>query len=146
MEERNRKIAFALPVVRVILGIVFVYAGASKAFVPDTFFHDINNYHMLPAVFAYALAWFLPWLEIVLGIALILNKLVRGAVLLLLMLLSVFTLGILSALVRGLNIECGCFGSGLSMSLWWSLFRNIMLIAVTWVLFAATKEKAKEAS
>jgi len=93
----------------VVAGI-FIYAGALKAFDPVQFASDIDNYKILPWPVSVALAFYLPWLEVFCGLGLVFRFFYRGALSLLTALVLVFTLSIIAAKVRGLDITCGCFG------------------------------------
>jgi len=77
---------------------------------PAEFAHDIKNFQILPWTLSVALAFYLPWLEILCGLGLILRFLYRGALSILTALIAVFTLATAAAKVRGLDITCGCFG------------------------------------
>ena len=89
---------------------IFIYAGALKAFDPVRFASDIDNYKILPWPVCVALAFYLPWLEILCALALVLRWCYRGALSILTPLILVFTLATIAAKVRGLDITCGCFG------------------------------------
>jgi uncharacterized membrane protein YphA (DoxX/SURF4 family) len=93
-----------------VLAAVFIYAGALKAFDPVQFANDIDNYKILPWSVSVALAFYLPWLEILCGLGLVFRFFYRGALSILTALILVFTLSIIAAKVRGLDITCGCFG------------------------------------
>ena len=93
-----------------ILGGIFIYAGAIKALDPIRFANDIDNYKILPWAIGVRLAFYLPWLEIFCGIALIFRFLYRGGLLILTALVSIFIVATVAAKVRGLDITCGCFG------------------------------------
>ena len=101
-----------------IVAAVFIYAGVLKMLEPAQFAHDINNYRILPWTLSVALAFYLPWLEIFCGFALIARFLYRGALSILTVLIVVFTLATIAAKVRGLDITGGCFGHA---SQHWSL-------------------------
>ncbi|MFA5264878.1 MAG: MauE/DoxX family redox-associated membrane protein [Opitutaceae bacterium] len=123
-------------ILRFLLGAVFCYAGVAKALNPAQFTIDIDHYRLLPYVALVPLALYLPWLEIVAGAGVILGPARRGALLVLLALNIGFTLAIGSALARGLDITCGCFGAALSMPLSLSLGRNLLLGAASlWLLY-----------
>ena len=92
------------------IGGIFIYAGVLKALDPITFAGDIDNYHMLPWLFSMRLAFYLPWLEIFCGLALVLRRLYAGALAILLALVVVFIGANVIAKVRGLDVKCGCFG------------------------------------
>jgi len=93
-----------------VLGGIFIYAGALKAFEPVQFASDIDNYKILPWTVSVALAFYLPWLEIFCALGLVFRFLYRGAVSILTASILVFTLATIAAKVRGLDITCGCFG------------------------------------
>jgi putative oxidoreductase len=97
-------------VLGIILACIFIYAGTLKAFDPVQFASDIDNYKVLPWPLSVALAFYLPWLEILCGLSLVLRFLYRGALSILTALIVVFTLATIAAKVRGLDITCGCFG------------------------------------
>jgi len=64
------KVKFIWRIADVIVGGIFIYAGAIKALDPVRFARDIDNYKILPWTIAAELAFYLPWLEIVCGVAL----------------------------------------------------------------------------
>jgi len=91
-------------IVDLIVGGIFIYAGALKMFDPVRFASDIDNYKILPWTIGVALAFYVPWLEIFCGIALVLRFLYRGGLSILTALVLVFTLATVAAKVRGLDI------------------------------------------
>ena len=101
---------FVWRVVDVIVGGIFIYAGAIKVLDPVQFATDIDNYKILPWTIGVGLAFYLPWLEIFCGLALILRRLYLGGLSILTGLVAVFLVATIAAKVRGLDITCGCFG------------------------------------
>jgi uncharacterized membrane protein YphA (DoxX/SURF4 family) len=97
---------------RVILGGVFVVAGASKLPDPDAAVRAVRAYRLLPEWLVAPVAFGLPVLEIAVGLALLAGVFVRTAALASAVLLVVFLVGVGSAWARGLQIDCGCFGGG----------------------------------
>ena len=77
---------------------------------PAEFASDIDNFKVLPWPVSVALAFYLPWLEILCALGLVFRLSYRGALSILIALIAVFTLAIIAAKVRGLDITCGCFG------------------------------------
>jgi uncharacterized membrane protein YphA (DoxX/SURF4 family) len=115
--------------VGVIIGALFVYAGAVKVLDPVGFAGDIENYKTLPWPIGVRLAFYLPWLEIFCGLALITRCLYRGGVLILTLLMSVFVIATIVAKARGLDISCGCFGHATrSLSFAWHLALDFVLL------------------
>jgi putative oxidoreductase len=101
---------FVWRVVDVIVGGIFIYAGAIKVLDPVQFATDIDNYKILPWTIGVGLAFYLPWLEIFCGLALILRRFYLGGLSILTGLVAVFLVATIAAKVRGLDITCGCFG------------------------------------
>lgn len=97
-------------IVDLIIGGVFIYAGVIKALDPIGFANDIDNYKILPWTIGVRLAFYLPWLEILCGLALIARRLYLGGLSILTALISIFIVATVAAKVRGLDITCGCFG------------------------------------
>jgi hypothetical protein len=96
--------------VEFIVAIVFIYAGVIKVWDPIGFANDIDNYKILPWAVGVRLAFYLPWLEILCGLALITCRLYRGGLSILTALVSIFIVASIVAKARGLDITCGCFG------------------------------------
>ena len=93
-----------------IIAAIFIYAGVLKALDPVQLAHDIDHYKILPWSIGVGLAFYLPWLEIFCGLALIFRLFYRGALSILTVLVVVFLVATVGAKVRGLDITCGCFG------------------------------------
>jgi hypothetical protein len=77
---------------------------------PAEFASDIDNFKLLPWPVSVAFALYLPWLEILCALGLVFRFLYRGALSILTASIVGFTLAIIAAKVRGLDITCGCFG------------------------------------
>lgn len=96
-------------VVRVVLAVVFIVASFEKIKHPDSFANAVYNYQIVPDVAVNLVAIWLPWLELVGGVLLLLGIWVQGSIVVLSGLMVVF-LGALGVnLARGLDIHCGCF-------------------------------------
>ncbi|CCG02582.1 MauE/DoxX family redox-associated membrane protein [Blastococcus saxobsidens] len=97
---------------RVLLGGVFIVAGALKIPDPAAAVRAVRAYQALPEALVEPVAFGLPVLEIAVGLALLAGVFVRTAALASGVLLVVFIAGIAAAWARGLQIDCGCFGDG----------------------------------
>src|SRR4029450_2081220 len=102
--------SFLWRIVDLIIAAIFIYAGVLKALDPVQLAHDIDHYKILPWAVGVGLAFYLPWLEISCGLALIFRLFYRGALSILTSLVVVFLVATIAAKVRGLDITCGCFG------------------------------------
>ncbi len=125
---RNR---YFLIVIRLVIGGLFVYAGFLKALKPQAFADSIVTFQMLPKQLINVMAMGLPPFEILVGAMLIMGIRTKAASLAAILMSVIFSIAILQGLIRGLQIDCGCFGSGTpsAMKNWLSLGRDLLLIA-----------------
>lgn len=104
---------------RVILGALFIWAGIMKMLDVDSFVETVGYFKIVPfdaEPWDMWLGYTLPLFEILVGVALILGILLKGAIVSVLLLSAGFLGAVISANTRGLNIECGCFGKSLSFT------------------------------
>ena len=97
---------------RILLGFLFIYAGAEKISDPAGFSTSISNYKLLPIYTVNFFAITMPWIEIVAGILLVFGIAVKENAFIINVMLIVFIVAISISLARGLSIDCGCFGKG----------------------------------
>jgi hypothetical protein len=136
---------FVWRIVDLILGGVFVYAGVVKALDPVQFANDIDNYKTLPWFIGVRLAFYLPWLEIFCGLAVIFRFLYRGGLSILIALIAVFMGATIAAKMRGLDIICGCFGHA---SKNWNFGQHLavdlaILVGLIGLFFANRRQRAE---
>lgn len=124
---------------RLLVGLAFVVAGADKIGDPVAFGASIGNYRILPEFLIPIPATMLPWLELLCGFSILFGILVRGSSLLVSSLLFIFTAAVLSAILRGLDITCGCFTQdpGAAALGWGKVWENIGLLCASLVLLYA---------
>ncbi len=94
---------------RLALGGVFIFASWDKLLHPAAFALAIDHYHLVPYALLHPMAYGLPVMELFIGSALVLGPCRRGAALWAGFLTVIFMIAISSALLRGLDISCGCF-------------------------------------
>ena len=127
----NRKLAIVL---RIFLGIVFLYAAYTKLRQPWLVFAmSIDAYQLLPSWAVLTAARTLPSVELVLGLLLVSGKLLRYAAPSLTILLIGFYVAMIRAYQAGAGIDCGCFGVGEAVSMI-TLARDGVLLASSVVL------------
>jgi len=97
---------------RLVLGGLFLYAGLAKAGDVTAFARDVANYRLLPYSWNYLAAAILPYVEFLSGLLLVAGRRVRPAALVAGGLTVLFMLALASVALRGLDIDCGCFGGG----------------------------------
>ena len=120
---------------RIILGLIFIYSGTIKVINTSDFSNSIINYRLLPELVINFLAITLPWIELTAGLLLIFGISVKENALIITSLLVVFIIAIIISLFRGLDIDCGCFGtvSGTKLGLT-KLLENCILLFMGIVL------------
>jgi uncharacterized membrane protein YphA (DoxX/SURF4 family) len=96
--------------VRVILAVIFLWAGAVKILDPDSFAIILEAFNLLPNAWIMPVAVGLPVLEILAAIGLLID--VRGSLAAVTGLLVLFLVILGYGIWLGLDIDCGCFGPG----------------------------------
>ena len=100
-----------LGILRLLVGGVFIYAGAVKAWETQNFASDLRHYAIIPwSDLVLLLAVYVPWVEIFAGLAVVSRRLYLGGLIAILGMMLIFTGALTSAWARGLDISCGCFG------------------------------------
>ena len=145
MKKRNRgRWRLIEYLLKCALGILFIFAGATKSWDPAEFAREVSRYQLVPWAIAFWIAIYLPWLEMLSGMLLLFRRFEWGALLIITFLLGVFTLALASALVRGINIDCGCFGNAIaSTGVFYPLVRNTALMVCAGVLWIAKRRSEK---
>jgi uncharacterized membrane protein YphA (DoxX/SURF4 family) len=115
---------------RIVLGGLFVYAGAVKALEPLDFAQNIRNYRLVGQSLSFVAALVLPWLEILAGAFLVAGIWRRGAALVISALLVFFILMTAVTMVRGLDVDCGCFGPGVRKAGWGVILEDLGMLAL----------------
>ncbi len=99
-------------VIRLVTGGVWVVAGAIKLPDPYESISAVRAYEILPEAVVPFVGHLLPVLEVAVGLLLISGLLTRSAGLASAVLFAIFVAGIASVWIRGIEIDCGCFGGG----------------------------------
>lgn len=124
---------------RIALAALFVAAALPKLAELDAFALSLDNYRVVPAALVGPLAVALPALELVVAAALLTRSHGRGAALLACVMLAAFAAGMAQAQLRGIDLDCGCFGTAASSPVtWWKVMANSCGAAVAaWVCFSS---------
>jgi len=97
---------------RLVVGGVWIVAGATKLTDPAQSVAAVRAYQLLPGATAQPVGQLLPVIEVVVGVCLVLGLLTRWVALASALLFVAFIVGIVSVWARGITIDCGCFGGG----------------------------------
>jgi uncharacterized membrane protein YphA (DoxX/SURF4 family) len=118
-------------VFRLVLAIIFFYAGIEKIIDPKVFAVAVYNYQLLPDFAVNTVAVILPWLEVLIATCLLTGYYVRGAAVISSGLFLTFASALTINLVRGLDISCGCFGASSGSINWLYLVRDLSLLSMS---------------
>jgi len=123
----------AAMICRLIVGGLFIYAAQSKIIDPMKFAEEVRAYELAPLALTNLIAIILPWLELIAGVLLIVGLWRVEARLLILLMMLGFTFGKISVELRGLDINCGCWGNDWMEEVFhgiWGVLLNIVLIGM----------------
>lgn len=118
-----------LLLLRLCVGGAFIYAGALKMGTPAAFADSIASFQVVPPIAINALALALPVFELLAGFLVIIGRPRGLGALAIFSLCVVFALALGQALIRGLEVDCGCFGGGPPSlgKTWVALLRDFLL-------------------
>jgi len=126
-----------------VVGLFFLFAGATKIPDPRSFQASIEAYRLVSGTPALVAALYLPFLEITAAAALLFPKWRRAGGLLLAALLLLFQAALAAALFRGLDLDCGCLGGdGADMSAALAFLRNCGLLLLLLLGFFPRKSSS----
>ena len=120
---------------RLVVGITFIYASMTKIPYPAEFAKNVEAYRLFPFWSINAIAVFLPWLEMICGLFLIIGLMTRASAAVLTVLTAAFTVSILINVLRGSPISCGCFDSVGSQIGWYDVIRDFVLMFLPLQIF-----------
>ena len=110
-----------------LVGLVFVLASLHKIVSPEQFAAVVDNYQILPHWLVNIPAVVMPWVELICGLLLLAGRFRSQSSLVLAGLTLVFIVAISFNMARGVEFDCGCFGSGHTPP-WRVLMRDIGLL------------------
>jgi len=113
---------------RLGLGGLFFYAAIEKVLHPAAFAIAVRGYKIIPFAYSNLFAIAMSWSELFAAVALILGIFTRKAAAAVFIMLGMFIAAVTMALVRGMVIDCGCFGEGGDATSWILIVRNALLL------------------
>jgi uncharacterized membrane protein YphA (DoxX/SURF4 family) len=118
-------------IARVAVGALFVWAGSAKIGHADLFAAQIAAFGLVPHPLVAAMALLLPFIEVLLGLYLVVGLYTRLAALVAVAQLAIFAVAIGSAVARGLSLSCGCFGpSDATVTSWPEVGRDVVFAII----------------
>lgn len=129
------------------LGCLFLYSASQKLIDPRPLIGIIWGYRILPPGPINLLAVYMPWMELLVGLALLTGFKRRAASVWAVGLLSMFIAALLINALRGVNVACGCFSTSAEdvHNAWLLVLRDLpmWLGAMVLFLFAPRQSTAK---
>lgn len=120
-------------VLRVLLGLTFIYSGFAKAIDPWGGMYKLTEYfnvlgfdQLVPASLAFA--FILAAIEFMLGLFVLVGAYRRSAPVLLLCMMAVLLPLTLWLAITDAVPDCGCFGDATHMSNWATFFKNLLIV------------------
>jgi len=126
---------------RILIGCLFIVSGFEKLIGPyQNFLYVVQSYEFLPTLLEEMVARTLPWIELFLGVFLVVGLWLKWALRSIWVVIFLFILIVSQALLRKLPIdECGCFGGLISLPLYAVLIFDSMLFLLTGALLKQEK-------
>ncbi len=125
------------PIMRIVVGSVFCYSGYLKIIEPiESFYSAIMSYKVVGQTLAYYTALVLPWIELYLGVLLIVGLFEKYVIKVSALLFIIFEILLLQAMIRKLEIvSCGCFGAKHSNPIGVEFILNIVWLFFLWISY-----------
>ncbi len=134
---------------KLVLAAIFLLASVPKIIAPDEFAVAVFRYQLLPDAAVNLVAIFLPWVELVAAITILIPRTSAAAAAIIFGLLAVFTAAISIDLVRGIDISCGCFTLDANAGPigWWEVVRDVAFLTMAgFVLWSGLRPVKSPAS
>ncbi|MBK7979691.1 MAG: DoxX family membrane protein [Ignavibacteriae bacterium] len=109
--NKQKTINYIIAITRLYLAVYFILSGLGKINNLEYFANSIEYYRLFPLVLINILAITIPWIELISGSLLLLGVFVKENSIIIATLLFLFTIAVFSAVIRNLNIDCGCHGT-----------------------------------
>ena len=127
---------FLLPLLRFGVATLFVWTGLLKLQSPDAAHIAIFQYRLVSWEAAGVLSTLIPMLELCAALGLLIPRLRLGGLSLCMGLLFVFCGALATALLRNLDISCGCFGTtDAHVPAIRRLFEDVLLLGLCYILW-----------
>jgi putative oxidoreductase len=133
---------YAILAISLVLAGVFIYAGIDKLRDPLQFADSVAAFAILPNSLVTPFALGLPVFEVLCGLMVLVPPTRRIGALALTLIIAMFIVALVSALARGLTLDCGCFGAGAPSRprMWMESALDVVLFAGALLLYLRSRE------
>ncbi|MCP3923211.1 MAG: DoxX family membrane protein [Desulfobacterales bacterium] len=136
---KERRVTYFIDLLlRIIIGIAFIYSGGIKLLDLESFAATIEAFGLVPELFSYPLGIMLPLIEVIAGTGLIVGN--KESLYTITSLLFLFLCVLIYGILKGIDVDCGCYGpndpvSTSLSSLKTSLVRDLIMISCILFMF-----------
>jgi len=127
---------------RILVGGVFIYSGVVKILDPLAFAQQVRNYRTVGQDLAFLVAVYLPWLEALAGAFLVAGVFKKASAALISLMLLGFIVLVAVTMVRGIDVDCGCFGALSRRAGWPLLLEDAVLLGMALAVLLARDKTA----
>ena len=129
---------------RIVMGLLFIVAALAKIGDVAAFSTQIHNFRMIPVALENLVAMTLPWIELLAGLSLLIGIRPRSGGMIVTVLMAFFLVAVAIAMARGLDIECGCFGTADATTVGLSkLAQNAVMLVLAFIATLAPARAAQ---
>ncbi len=123
-----------LELIRIFLAFLFIFSALEKFKSLENFALSVDAYQIFPAILVNLITIVIPWLELFVGFGLLFKFKLRANLILYFILMVSFTILVIIAIIKGLDIECGCFGESSTRVGVYKLIENLTIILLNLIL------------
>jgi len=127
----------------VFLIVVFVFSGITKLIDPGHFYESLKTYKLFPEFLIIPIVFFVPWYELIVSVLLFISDFRKEASLMLSGLIACYLIITVITIIRGVDINCGCFGKYSIKDTSKLLLMNFILLIFSLYIVKKSREKIK---
>lgn len=129
-------------ILRLILVVLFIASALTKIMDVEAFSESLNSYKILPIKLVPLFSYYVPIMEFGLALGFLLPKSAKVMSILTMLVILAFQLALASLLIRGIDIDCACFGK-FETSPTVALVRNFLILGICGLLLYLSQKEAK---
>lgn len=134
--------SYLILVLRLFVGATFIFSAVTKLPLQYRFIEVVQSYHLLPDPLATAYGIALPWIELLIGVYLLLGVLLRPSAFATILIGISFLIANVSVIVRGEQYCGSCFGESIPLTASQALTLDcLLMIAALLLLLAGSKNQ-----
>jgi len=134
---------YSLELIRLILAFLFILSALQKFKSLESFALNVDAYQIFSATLVNLITMIIPWFELFIGFGLLFKFKLRANLLLYLTLMISFTILVVIAMIKGLDIECGCFGESSTKVGLQKVAENMIIVLGNLILIRFCKRPIK---